>query len=74
MVHFMGLPQATLLDPTHCPKFGTGFRLGNEGNLDSCSHESCSCISEFDVRIFKHQNWTSTTKVMVHLIPGIAIA
>ena len=22
-------------DSTHCPKFGTGFRLGNEGNLDS---------------------------------------
>ena len=24
-------------DPTHCLEFGTGFWLGNEGNLDSCS-------------------------------------
>ena len=24
-------------DPTHYPKFGTGFWLGNGGNLDSCS-------------------------------------
>ena len=24
-------------DPTHCPEFGTGFWLGNRGNLDLCS-------------------------------------
>ena len=24
-------------DPTHCPEFGTSFRLGNGRNLDSCS-------------------------------------
>ena len=24
-------------DPTHCPEFGTGFWLGNGGNLDLCS-------------------------------------
>ena len=24
-------------DPTHYPKFGIGFWLGNEGNLDLCS-------------------------------------
>ena len=31
---FIGLP---CVDPTLCLQFGTSFRLGNIGNLDSCS-------------------------------------
>ena len=31
-----GFYKAACFDPTHCPNFGTGFRLGNEGYFDSC--------------------------------------
>ena len=34
----LGLLEILLcFNPTHCPKFGTGFRLENVGNLDLCS-------------------------------------
>ena len=34
MVHFLGLPQATLFDPTYYPDFGTDFRSGKIEKLD----------------------------------------
>ena len=30
-------------------------------------HRSCSCISELDVRVLNHPNWTSTAQVIVHI-------
>ena len=58
-------------DPIHCPKFRTGFWLGNKGNLDFVLHRSCTCNCDLDVRLLNHQNWISIAQVMVHFIPGI---
>ena len=33
---FLACDKVALFDRTYCPDFGTGFRLGNGGNLDSC--------------------------------------
>ena len=37
-------------------------------------HRNCSCISELDVRLSNHPNWTTIAQVMVHFIPGTIAA
>ena len=36
LAEFSVCDKAALFDPTYCLDFGTGFMLGNKGNLDSC--------------------------------------
>ena len=48
--------------------FGVDFRLEKWRIWTRIFHGNCSCISELDVRLLNHLNWTSITQVMVHFL------
>ena len=47
---------------------GLIFSQEKWGNWTSILHGNFSCISELDVRLLNHQNWTSITQVKVHFL------
>ena len=53
---------------------GLMFGWEKEGIWTSVPHENCSYISEHDVKLLNHPNWTSIAQVMVHFILEIATA